>query len=42
MIGHCIQWIDYYNVERPHSALDGRTPAEAYRDGMADATREVA
>ena len=36
------EWIDYYNEERPHSALDGRTPAEAYRDGMADATREVA
>ena len=36
------EWIDYYNEERPHSALDGRTPAEAYRDGMADSTREVA
>ena len=36
------EWIDYYNEDRPHSALDGRTPAEAYRDGMADATREVA
>jgi putative transposase len=23
-------WIDYYNRSRPHSALDGRTPAEAY------------
>ena len=23
-------WIDFYNTERPHSALDGRTPAEAY------------
>ena len=23
-------WIDYYNTERPHSALDGRTPEEAY------------
>ena len=36
------EWIDYYNKERPHSALDGRTPAEAYRDRMADSTREVA
>ena len=36
------EWIDYYNEERPHSALAGRTPAEAYRDGMADSTREVA
>ena len=35
-------WIDYYNQERPHSALAGRTPAEAYRDGMADSPREVA
>ena len=24
------EWIDFYNTERPHSALDGRTPAEAY------------
>ena len=36
------EWIDYYNEERPHSALAGRTPAEAYRDGMADSPREVA
>ena len=36
------EWIDYYNEERLHSALAGRTPAEAYRDGMADSTREVA
>ncbi len=26
-------WIDFYNTERPHSALDGRTPAEAYGAG---------
>jgi len=26
-------WIDYYNTERPHSALGGRTPGEAY-DGL--------
>ena len=25
------EWLRFYNVERPHSALDGRTPAEAYR-----------
>ena len=24
-------WIRFYNLERPHAALDGRTPAEAYR-----------
>ena len=23
-------WVDFYNTERPHSALGGRTPAEAY------------
>ena len=26
-------WIGFYNTERPHSALGGQTPAEAYRDG---------
>ena len=26
-------WIAFYNTERPHSALDGRTPAEAYQAG---------
>ena len=26
-------WIDFYNTERPHTALDGRTPAEAYSTG---------
>ena len=36
------EWIDYYNEERPHSALAGRTPAEAYRNSMADSAREVA
>ena len=27
------QWMRFYNGERPHSALDGRTPAEAYSAG---------
>jgi putative transposase len=27
------EWIDFYNTERPHSALAGQTPAEAYRAG---------
>ena len=26
-------WIGFYNTERPHSALDGRTPVEAYWAG---------
>ena len=25
------EWIGFYNTERPHSALDGKTPLEAYR-----------
>ena len=25
------EWVRFYNTERPHSALGGRTPAEAYR-----------
>ena len=24
------EWIEFYNGDRPHSALGGRTPAEAY------------
>ncbi len=28
------EWIDFYNTARPHSALGGRTPAEAYADGQ--------
>jgi putative transposase len=24
------EWIDFYNTERPHSALAGQTPAKAY------------
>jgi putative transposase len=27
------EWIDFYNGDRPHSALGGRTPAEAYGAG---------
>ena len=28
-------WIVFHNTERPHSALDGRTPEEAYSTGQA-------
>ncbi len=28
------EWIGFYNTERPHSSLDGQTPAEAYGDGQ--------
>jgi putative transposase len=28
------EWIDFYNTERPHSALAGQTPAEAYGSGQ--------
>ncbi len=27
------RWIDYYNTQRPHSALRRQTPDEAYRQG---------
>ena len=27
------EWIEFHNTERPHSALDGQTPAEAYSAG---------
>ncbi|MBP2233278.1 putative transposase [Azospirillum agricola] len=35
------RWIDYYNADRPHSALGGRTPAEAYQ-GTPDRIRVAA
>ena len=35
-------WMAYYNETRPHSALAGRTPAEAYRDGGTELEKEVA
>ncbi len=28
------EWIGFYNTERPHSALEGLTPAESYRAGL--------
>ena len=28
------RWMEFYNTQRPHSALDGSTPAEAYEKGM--------
>ena len=34
-------WMAFYNETRPHSALAGRTPAEAYRDGVAEQEQEV-
>ena len=34
------RWIGYYNGQRPHSALAGRTPDEAY--GITDTTRLAA
>ncbi|SMH62073.1 putative transposase [Azospirillum lipoferum] len=35
------RWIDYYNIDRPHSALGGRTPEEAYQ-GTPDPIRLAA
>ncbi len=28
------RWMEFYNTQRPHSALDGSTPAETYDEGM--------
>ena len=36
------EWMEFYNERRPHSALAGRTPAEAHRDGVAKREEEVA
>ena len=35
-------WISYYNGARPHSALDGRTPSEAYAMQIAPPGPELA
>jgi len=35
-----LQWIGYYNAGRPHSAIGGRTPDEAY--GVDDVMRLAA
>ena len=35
------RWIGYYNADRPHSALDGRPPAEVHQ-GLADGIRLAA
>jgi len=34
-------WLDEYNAERPHGALDGATPS-AYADGWEEENREAA
>ena len=33
-------WMEYYNEIRPHSALAGRTPGEAYRDSGPELEKE--
>ena len=34
-------WIAFHNTARPHSALDGQTPAEAYSPGGPTATKSI-
>ena len=34
------EWVAFYNAERPHSVLGGRTPAEAYRGMPPSATMD--
>jgi len=36
------RWINYYNADRPHSALEGRTPDEAYRATNMSVTEKMA
>jgi putative transposase len=36
------RWIGYYNADRPHSALGGRTPDEAYRPIDVPGTEKMA
>ena len=35
------QWMAFYNEQRPHSALGGRTPAQCY-DGAPAASEQAA
>ncbi len=35
------RWVAFYNSRRPHSALGGATPAEAYDRGLPAETREM-
>jgi len=34
-------WLDEYNIERPHGALDGQTPAK-YVERLKEKTRKAA
>ncbi len=35
------EWIGFYNTERPHSSLDGGTPAEAHRPNGSNKNRSI-